>query len=156
MPGVLHRATTDVFVDASTVDLVGESLVAEFEPDWTLNGLAEAASDTDADCDTDSGEEGIHIVCGQEIGTVPVTCELWDHQPPLAPESWQDIAEISAHWASTFLGFGIGTTGQDDVPDSRLPIRRPGTCRFRVHGVHRDGDDPRPDTAARETYLVQL
>ncbi|GAA3882526.1 hypothetical protein GCM10022243_53930 [Saccharothrix violaceirubra] len=142
MPIVLHR-TAEVFVDASTVDLVGESLVAEFEPDWNLNGLAE--SDPDG--------EGVRIICGQETGVVDVTCELWDQPAPLQAASWQDIAEISAHWTSSYLDFG--TTTQDD-PACRLPLPAAGSYRVRVHGTHRDGDDPRPDSAPRETYLVQL
>jgi len=88
--------------------------------------------------------EGIRIICGQEIGTIRVTCELWDQQPPLDADSWQDIAEISARWTSAFLDFG--TTAQDD-PACRLSIPAPGAYRFRIHGTHRDGDDPRPATA---------
>lgn len=136
MPVVLRR-TAEVFVDASTVDLVGESLVAEFEPDWDVDGLAEA----------DPDGEGVRVRCGRETGTVSVTCELWDRRPPLRTAPWQDVAEVSARWTSPYLDFG--TTSRED-PAHRLPVPAPGSYRFRVHGAHRDGDDP------RETYLVQL
>jgi hypothetical protein len=143
VPALLHRTAAAVSIDASTVDLVGETLVAEFQPDWSLNGLAEA----------DPISEGIRIICAQEIGTIFITCELWDQPPNLQTDPWQDIAEISARWTSAFLDFG--TTTQED-PASRLPVPAPGVYRFRIHGAHRDGDDPRPATAPRETYLVQL
>jgi hypothetical protein len=151
--------TVDVFVDASTVDVVGESLVVEFEAGFADNGLVEA----------DPAGEGLRILCGQEIGTVGVSAELWDGEPPLEAAAWQDVAEVSVAWGSAFMDFATNWQESDDEA-SRLPLGAgaragagvgadagtAGTYRVRVHGRNRDGADPRPDGAPREEYHVQV
>lgn len=145
MPQLIHRAAVpDVGVDASTVDLVGASLVTEFEPDWTLNGLVEA----------DPDGEGVRVLCGQEIGTVAVTVELWDGPPPLDVEGWQDVAEVSVWWKSPWVDFG--TTRREDDREAALRLPGPGDYRVRAHGTHRDDGNPREDGDPLETYLIQL
>lgn len=149
--------TVDVFVDASTVDVVGESLVVEFEAGFTDNGLVEA----------DPAGEGLRILCGQEIGTVGVSAELWDGEPPLEAAAWQDVAEVSVAWRSAFMDFATNWQESDDEA-SRLPLGTgagsgagagagvAGTYRVRVHGRNRDGGYPRADGAPREEYHVQV
>ncbi|MEU9114969.1 hypothetical protein AB0D04_25075 [Streptomyces sp. NPDC048483] len=144
MAQLIRRATNPrVFIDASTVDLVDEDLVAEFEPEWTGNGLVEAAP-------TDGS--GIKILCGQEIGTVSVTAELWDAAPPMDLDTWQDAAEIHVVWPSATMDFG--TTGADG--EDVLPLPGSGDYRVRVYGRNRDDGDPRDDTAPVEEYVIQV
>ncbi|CAL9605896.1 hypothetical protein SUDANB176_05529 [Streptomyces sp. enrichment culture] len=144
MAHLIQRVTDPrVFIDASTVDLVDEDLVAEFEPEWTDNGLVEAAP---------PGDSGIRILCGQEIGTVAVTAELWDAPPPLDPEGWQDVAEISVAWPSVVMDFGTTDPGGADA----LDLPGPGAYRVRVHGRNRDDGDPRDDHDPVEEYLIQV
>jgi hypothetical protein len=141
----LHRATApQVHVDATTIDLAGEELVVEFEPQWTANALVEADPDGD----------GARILCGQEIGSVAVTAELWAVTPPLDAEGWQDVSEVSVMWRSAFIDFG--TTGQGDDPNKRLDLPGPGDYRLRVHGRNRDDGDPRGDSDPVEEYLIQV
>ncbi|MFI9045947.1 hypothetical protein [Streptomyces sp. NPDC053427] len=146
MPALIHRTSSTVHVDATTVDLCGEDLVVEFEPHWTGNGLAEADPDGD----------GARILTGQEIGHIRVSAQLWDGQPPLSDDidAWQDIAEISAAWRSAFIDFG--TTAIDEDPAQRIPLPGPGHYRLRVHGRHRDDGDPRDGRDPLEEYLVQI
>lgn len=138
----------DVFVDASSVDIVGESLVVEFEAGFTASGLVEADP---------GGDEGLRILCGQEIGTVGVSAELWDGEPPLESAGWQDVAEVSVAWESAFMDFATNWQESDDEA-CRLPLgaEAAGTYRVRVHGRNRDGEDPRGDGEPREEYLVQV
>jgi hypothetical protein len=143
LPTLLRHASAEVFVDASTVDLTGESLYTEFEADWTATGLVDADPDGD----------GARVVCGQEIGDILVTAELWDGSPPPAADGWQDVAEVSVAWRSAFLDFG--TTDGDD-PAKRLELPGPGDYRLRVHGRNRDDGDPREDDDPREEYLIQV
>ncbi|MEU0156873.1 hypothetical protein [Micromonospora fulviviridis] len=144
MPNLIQRTTVpDVFVDASTIDLTGESLIAEFEPEWNTNGLVEA----------DPDGEGVRIICGQETGHIAVTAELWDSAPPLDADGWQDIAEVSTAWASRIMDFGTTTKGEDA---SVLRLPGPGDYRLRVHGKNRDDEDPRSDTDPVEEYLIQV
>ena len=145
MPTLIHRtAVPDVFVDASTIDLAGESLVVEFEPEWTDNGLVEA----------DPDGEGVRVLCGQEIGDIAVTAELWDAAPQLDTEGWQDAAEVSAAWQSPFVDFA--TNQREDDDEAVLPLSGPGDYRVRVYGRNRDDGDPRGDDEPREEYLIQL
>jgi hypothetical protein len=147
MPELLHRTTARVFVDAATVDLVAEDLVAEFEPEWETNGLADA----------DPGGDAVRVLCGQEIGSVTVTAELWDAPPGWEAEEWQDAAEISAVWTSAAVDFGTTTTGEEPDPERcLLPLTGPGEHRFRVYGRHRDDGDPRDPGAPQEEYLIQI
>lgn len=144
MPDVIERAMVpDVFVDASTIDITGESLVAEFEPDWQLNGLV----------DVDREKEGVKIMCGQEVGHIAVTAELWNGPPPMVTEGWQDIAEVSAAWSSSVMDFGTTTAGEDA---STLHLSGPDDYRLRVHGKNRDGGDPRGRSDPVEEYLIQI
>ncbi|GLY88316.1 hypothetical protein [Actinoallomurus iriomotensis] len=136
MPTLVRRAEAEVFVDASTVDLTGESLCAEFEADWTSTGLVDA----------DPAGDGAQVACGQEIGDVLVAVELWDAPAPPAAGDWQDVAEVSVAWRSAFLDFA--TTGDD--PAARLELPGPGDYRLRVHGRGRDDGDP------VEEYLIQV
>lgn len=144
MPTLIRRASADVWVDASTVDLTGESLVTEFEPDWTATGLVDA----------DPEGDGARILCGQEIGDVVVTAELWDDAPPLNADGWQDVAEVSVSWRSAFIDFG--TTDSGDDPAKQLELPGPGDYRLRVHGHNRDDGDPRGDGDPVEEYLIQV
>ncbi|MGW1194853.1 hypothetical protein ACWD4B_03170 [Streptomyces sp. NPDC002536] len=146
MPSLIRQTFATVVVDASTVDLAGDELVVEFEPEWTGNGLVEA----------DPAGDGARILCGQEIGTVAVTAQLWDGAPPPADDldTWQDAAEVSVAWRSPFIDFG--TTGEGDDPAHRLGLPGPGTYRLRVHGRHRDDGDPRGDDEPMEEYLIQV
>ncbi|MBL1098532.1 hypothetical protein [Streptomyces coffeae] len=97
-----HTVTSDVHVDATTIDLAGEDLLVEFEPEWADNGLVEADPDGD----------GARILCGQEIGHIAVAAQLWDTVPPLPDDidEWQDIAEVSIVWRSSFIDFGTTST----------------------------------------------
>ncbi|TGB16048.1 hypothetical protein [Streptomyces sp. MZ04] len=146
MPGPIHATVSTVHVDATTIDLVGEDLVAEFEPEWASTGLIAA----------DPGGDSARILCGQEIGSIQVTAQLWDDIPPLPDDmdAWQDVAEVSAAWRTAWFDFG--TTDSGDDPEKRLPLSGPGDYRMRVHGRHRDDGDPRPDDAPTEEYLIQL
>ncbi|MEV4365439.1 hypothetical protein AB0J71_00125 [Nonomuraea sp. NPDC049637] len=144
MPSLIRRASAQVFVDASTVDLTGEELVAEFEWDMTATGLVQA----------DAGGDGARVVCGQEIGDIGVTAELWDAAPPLAADDWQDVAEVSVAWRSAFMDFA--TTGGGENPAAQLELPGPGDYRLRVHGRNRDDGDPRDDDAPVEEYLIQV
>ncbi|MEU7166247.1 hypothetical protein AB0A70_16595 [Streptomyces morookaense] len=146
MPVLIRQTSGTVHVDASTVDLAGAELVVEFEPEWTGNGLVEA----------DPAGDGARILCGQEIGSIAVTAQLWDGAPPPVddPGSWQDAAEVSVAWHSPFVDFG--TTGDGDDPAHRLALPGPGTYRLRVHGRHRDDGDPREDEDPQEEYLIQV
>jgi hypothetical protein len=76
-----------VHVDATTIDLAGQDLVVEFEPEWDSNALVEVDPDGD----------GARILTGQEIGTIHVTMQLWDDTPPLPEDldTWQDAAGVS-------------------------------------------------------------
>ncbi|WP_243740535.1 DUF4240 domain-containing protein [Streptomyces sp. 8K308] len=141
---IRRAAVPDVFVDASAIDVAGESLMVEFEPVWTVNGLVEA----------DPDGEGIRIMCGQEIGTVAVTAELWDGPPPLDVEGWQDVAEVSASWESPFMDFA--TNQREDDEEAVLPLPGPGGYRVRAHGRNRDDGHPRGDDDPPEEYLVQV
>ncbi|WP_433178187.1 hypothetical protein [Actinoallomurus sp. CA-150999] len=144
MPTLIRRTSAEVWVDASTVDLAGEDLVTEFEPDWTTTGLVDADPDGDGAC----------VICGQEIGDIAVTAELWDDAPPPAADDWQDVAEVSVAWRSAFLD--SGTTGSGDDPAQRLELPGPGDYRLRVHGRNRDDGDPRRDGDPVEEYLIQV
>ncbi|MFF4191647.1 hypothetical protein [Nonomuraea sp. NPDC001831] len=144
MPSLIRRASAQVFVDASTVDLTGEELVAEFEWDMTATGLVQA----------DPGGDGARVVCGQEIGDVGVTAELWDAAPPLAADDWQDVAEVSVAWRSAFMDFA--TTDGGENPAAQLELPGPDDYRLRVHGRNRDDGDPRDDDAPVEEYLIQV
>lgn len=144
MPTLTSRVSAEVWVDASTVDLAGESLVVEFEPDWAATGLV----------DTDPDGDGALVVCGQEIGDILVTAELWDGAPPLNVDGWQDIAEVSVFWRSAFMDFG--TTDSGDDPAKRLTLPASGDHRLRVHGRNRDDGDPRADGEPVEEYLIQV
>ncbi|MFJ8469870.1 hypothetical protein [Streptomyces swartbergensis] len=145
----LIRTTSShhVFVDASSVDLVDESTVAEFCPEWDDNGLVEAAP-------PDGDATGIKILCGQEIGNITVTVQLWDGPPPLEADGWQDVVEIQVHWASAFIDFSTATERED--PAQRLDLDGPGDYRVRVSGKNRDDGDPRDDQASVEGYLIQV
>jgi hypothetical protein len=144
VPTLIHRASAQVFVDASTVDLTGEDLVTEFELNMTATGLVEADPDGD----------GARIVCGQEIGDIGVTAELWDDAPPLTTHGWQDVAEVSVAWRSAFMDFG--TTDGSENPAKRLELPGPGDYRLRVHGRNRDDGDPRDDSDPIGGYLIQV
>lgn len=144
MPAPQHTTTSTVHVDAGTIDLTGEDLVAEFEPEWTLNGLVEA--------DPDDGSA--RILCGQEIGRIAVTAQLWDEAPPLHAEGWQDVAEVPVSWDSAFIDFA--TTGTEADPAGRLELPGPGNYRIRVHGRNRDDGDPRVAGDPVEEYLIQV
>jgi hypothetical protein len=144
VPQPLHHTETSVAVDASTVDLAGEDLVVEFEPEWTGNGLVEADPDGD----------GARILCGQEIGTILVTAQLWDAAPTPDIDGWQDVAEVSTAWRSAFMDFG--TTDEGDNPACRLDLPGPGDYRIRVHGTNRDDGDPRTAADPIEHYLIQV
>ncbi|MEV6911235.1 hypothetical protein [Amycolatopsis sp. NPDC051071] len=144
MPTLIRRTSAEVWVDASTVDLTGESLVTEFEPDWTATGLVDADPDGD----------GARILCGQEIGDIVVTTELWDDAPPLTADGLQDVAEVSIAWRSAFMDFGTTDSGED--PTKRLEVPGPGDYRLRVHGHNRDDGDPREDDDPAEEYLIQV
>jgi hypothetical protein len=145
MTQLLHRATApQVHVDATTLDLAGEELVVEFEPEWTVNALVDADPDGD----------GARILCGQEIGSLAVTAELWDGAPPLDIEGWQDVSEVSVTWRSAFIDFGTIDQGSD--PNKRLDLPGPGDYRLRVHGCNRDDGDPRDDADPIEEYLIQV
>ncbi|MFC9292970.1 hypothetical protein ACFTWH_06190 [Streptomyces sp. NPDC057011] len=144
MPAPQHTAAGTVRIDAGTIDLTGEDLVAEFEPEWTLNGLVEA--------DPDDGSA--RILCGQEIGRVAVTAELWEAAPPLEADGWQDVAEVSVSWDSPFIDFA--TTGTEVDPAARLALPGPGAYRIRVHGRNRDDGDPRVPGDPVEEYLIQV
>ncbi|MBT2387712.1 hypothetical protein [Streptomyces sp. ISL-11] len=147
MAQLIQRATTpQVFIDASTVDLVDESLVAEFEPDWTHNGLL--------DVDPDGG--AAKILCGQEVGRIAVTAELWNAAPPLNPVPWQDVAEASVHWPSAVLDFGTTSEDEEGTGGTALTLPGPGDYRIRVSGRNRDDGDPRDDDAPAEEYLIQV
>ncbi|UNO43554.1 hypothetical protein [Streptomyces sp. MST-110588] len=147
MPQLIRRATApQVSIDASTVDLVDESLVAEFEPDWSHNGLLDVHPDGGA----------AKILCGQEVGCIAVTAELWDGAPPLDPGPWQDVAEMSVHWPSALLDFGTTTEGAEETGSTALTLPGPGDYRVRVCGRNRDDGDPREDDAPVEEYLIQL
>ncbi|RKN37189.1 hypothetical protein D7294_28645 [Streptomyces hoynatensis] len=142
---IRRAAVPDVFVDASTVEVTGESLVTEFAPDWTGNGLVAADPE---------GGEGLRIVCGQEIGTVAVAAELWDGPPPLDLAGWQDVAEVSTSWESALLNFA--TTPRPDEEEAELRLPGPGDYRVRVHGRNRDDGDPREEGDPVEEYLIRL
>ncbi|MBT2408628.1 MULTISPECIES: hypothetical protein [unclassified Streptomyces] len=144
MPALQHATTSTVHVDAGTIDLTGEDLVAEFEPEWSLNGLVEA--------DPDDGSA--RILCGQETGQIAVTAQLWDEAPPLDAERWQDVAEVPVSWSSAFIDFA--TTGTEVDPSARLDLPGPGDYRIRVHGRNRDGGDPRGASDPVEEYLIQV
>ncbi|MEU1385624.1 MULTISPECIES: hypothetical protein [unclassified Nonomuraea] len=144
MPTLIRRASGQVFVDASTVDLTGEDLVTELEWDMTATGLVQADPDGD----------GARIVCGQEIGDIGVTAELWDAAPPLTTDGWQDVAEVSVVWRSAFMDFA--TTDGGENPAEQLELPGPGDYRLRVHGRNRDDGDPRDDGAPVEEYLIQV
>ncbi|MFC9602486.1 hypothetical protein ACFTTN_03360 [Streptomyces niveus] len=136
-----------VFADASSVDLVDESTVAEFSPEWDDNGLVEAAP-------ADGDATGIKILCGQEVGRVIVTAQLWDGPPLLEVDGWQDVAEIQVHWASAFIDFSTDTQRED--PAQLLDLDGPGDYRVRVSGRNRDDGDPRDDQGPVEGYLIQV
>ncbi|WP_171165564.1 hypothetical protein [Streptomyces sp. I05A-00742] len=146
----LIQGTTaqSVFVDASTIDLVGEDLVVEFQPEWNCNALVEADPDGD----------GARVLCGQEIGSVTVTAQLWDALPPLPDDldHWQDIAEVSVAWRSPFIDFSASDEGNCGDPAKRLELPGPGDYRLRVHGRNRDDGDPRGDGDPVEEYLIQM
>jgi hypothetical protein len=146
MPALIHATTSTVHVDTTTIDLVDEELAVEFEPDWSDTGLVAA--------DPNGGT--VRVLCGQEIGTVAVTAQLWDDTPPDVEDldSWQDVAEVSVAWPSTLLDFGTTDTGNDPARQIELP--HPGDYRIRVHGRHRDDGDPRPEGAPVEEYLIQV
>ncbi|MFJ9417679.1 hypothetical protein ACIRPT_26425 [Streptomyces sp. NPDC101227] len=146
MPAPIRQTSSTVHVDATAVDLCGEDLVVEFEPEWTANGLVEADPDGD----------GARILTGQEIGRIHVTAQLWDGRPPLSDDNdtWQDIAEVSVAWRSAFLDFG--TTGADEDSAQQIALPGPGDYRLRVHGRHRDDGDPRDDRDPLEEYLIQI
>ncbi|MGW7352649.1 hypothetical protein [Streptomyces sp. NPDC054784] len=144
---VRASSSSRVSVDASSVDLVDEQTVAEFLPEWDANGLVESAP-------PGGDATGVKILCGQEIGHVSVTVQLWDGPPPQETDGWQDVAEIPVHWASPFVDFSTATDHED--PAQRLDLAGPGDYRVRVSGTHRDDGDPRDGTAPVETYLVQL
>jgi hypothetical protein len=132
-----------VAVDASAIEIAGESTVVEFESAWGAHLLVEA----------DPDGEGLRILCGQEIGTIAVTAELWDAPPELDAESWQDVAEVATGWTSPMMDFGTTTWAE---PSSVLPVPEPGDYRVRVHGRNRDDGDPRNDDDPVEEYLIQV
>ncbi|MGP4087271.1 hypothetical protein [Streptomyces sp. KR55] len=144
MAQLIQAASSSVHVDASTVDLVDEDLAVEFEPDWADTGLVAAAPDGGV----------ARVLCGQELGTVMVTAQLWDGAPPPEPEDWQDVGEVSVAWHGSLLDFG--TTGGGDDPARQLHLPGPGDYRLRVHGRHRDDGDPREPDAPMEEYLIQM
>ncbi|GAB2630239.1 hypothetical protein GCM10027168_72280 [Streptomyces capparidis] len=141
-PGPLLRlAGLEVFVDASTIDLTGEAL-EWFEADFSRTGLLDAAPQGGA----------VAVVCGQEIGHVRLTLELWDAAPPVRLEGWQDAAEVSAHWTEDVMLLG-GGPADDEVT---VPLPGPGAYRVRAHGTHRDDGDPRTLDDPVEEYLIQV
>ncbi|MGW1074873.1 hypothetical protein [Streptomyces sp. NPDC002537] len=147
MPSLIHQTTGTVHVDATTVDLAGEELVVEFQPEWTGgNGLVAA----------DPAGDGARILCGQEIGRVTVTAQLWDDKPPPVDDmdTWQDVAEVSVAWRSPFVDFGAD--GQEGDSARQLDLPGPDDYRLRVHGRHRDDGDPRAADGPVEEYLIQV
>ncbi|TDD21598.1 hypothetical protein [Nonomuraea diastatica] len=118
--------------------------MTEFEWDMTATGLVEADPDGD----------GARILCGQEIGYIVVTAELWDDAPPLTADGWQDVAEVSVAWRSAFMDFA-STYGSEN-PAKQLELPGPGDYRLRVHGCNRDDGDPRDNGDPIEEYLIQV
>ena len=141
---LLSRVTDPhLFVDASTLDIFDES-ETEFDPDYTGNGLVDVLV---------SGGSA-KVLCGQEIGYLAVTAELWDGPPPLDATPWQDIAEVSAHWPSAVMLIGEEAIAPEDAPSLLLP--GPGDYRVRVSGKNRDDGDPRAENDPTEEYLLQV
>ncbi|MFJ2203445.1 hypothetical protein ACIQPP_48440 [Streptomyces violaceusniger] len=146
MSALMHATSATVFVDATTIDLVGESTVVEFKPDWTSNALVAP----------DPSGDGARILTGQEIGDMAVTAQLWDSEPPLVDhlDDWQDVAEVSVAWRSPYIDFS--TDSEEPTPAQRLELPDPGDYRLRVHGRRRDEGDDREEDDPEEEYLIQV
>jgi hypothetical protein len=132
---LIRETTTPVFISASTIDLAGEASVTEVEPDFETRALLQVDPDGD----------GARILTTQEIGTMNVTLQLWDAEPPTrTPRDWEDVAEADVEWKSGFLDM---TTDGDDWgnPANRIDLAAPGPVRIRVHGRGRNLGDRRPE-----------
>ncbi|WP_371673943.1 hypothetical protein OG985_43460 [Streptomyces sp. NBC_00289] len=147
MAGLVRQTSSQVHIDASTVDLLGADLSTDYEPEQWVGGLIAAAPSGDA----------VRVACGQEVATVHVIAQLWDERPPLGItdlEAWQDIAEVPVDWQSLMLDFG--TTGDGEDPAQQLVMPGPGSYRIRVSARNRDDGDPRDDSGPTEALLIQV
>ncbi|MEU4929744.1 hypothetical protein AB0G54_25120 [Streptomyces yokosukanensis] len=147
MVGLVRQTSSQVHIDASTVDLLGADLFTDYQPEEWVGGLVAAAPSGDA----------VRIVCGQEIAGIHVIAQLWDGRPPMGAtdtEAWQDIAEVSVDWRSPLLDFG--TTGDGEDQAQQLVMPGPGTYRIRVSARNRDDGDPREDGDPTEAVRIQV
>ena len=147
MAGLMHQTSSQVHIDASTVDLLGADLSTDYQPEQWVGGLLAA----------DPSGEAVRILCGQEIATVHVTAQMWGERPAVGatdPEAWQDIAEVSVDWYSAMLDFGTTGDGQDAAQQMVMP--GPGSYRMRVSARNRDDGDPGDDSRPTEALLVQV
>ncbi|MFJ8196891.1 hypothetical protein [Streptomyces sp. NPDC096152] len=119
MTGLVRETSSQVHIDAATVDLLGADLCTDHQPAQWVGGLLAA----------DPSGEAVRIVCGQEVAAIHVTAQLWDGPPPLTgPEAWQDIAEVSVDWRSPMLDFG--TTGDGRTSRSSWCCPSPAATGF--------------------------
>ncbi|GGX86932.1 hypothetical protein [Streptomyces hiroshimensis] len=145
MATLIARVTDPLlFVDAGRIDLLDQSM-ADFEPDYSVNGLV----------DTRPEGAAAAVITATETGDVTVTAELWDGPPQLLADAWQDVAEVQVHWPTGEpMEIGRGNSSLDEEPS--LPLPGPGDYRIRVSGRHRDEPEPRDDDAPVEEYLIQV
>jgi hypothetical protein len=85
------------------------------------------------------------------MGWIDVTAEAWETEPPLTPDNWQDIADVTVPWNSRAME--IWGTGGEEIP---LRIAGPGVYRLRVCARHRDDGEDRSKTDPIETVLIQI
>ncbi|MGH8876770.1 MAG: hypothetical protein ACRD0P_05405 [Stackebrandtia sp.] len=145
MSTLIRETRAETFVSATTIDLVGDAMITEFEPDWDARPLISADPDGDGAC----------IMTGHEIGYMTVTLQLWDADPPpQASEAWEASGETSVFWASAFIDFSSDL--EDEDPACRLDVPHPAPLRLRVHARHLGRQDPLPAGAEPEEYLIQV
>ncbi|MFF2502474.1 hypothetical protein ACFVTY_03660 [Streptomyces sp. NPDC058067] len=145
MAQLLHgTSASDVAVDASTIDLAGESTLVEFDRGGRSTGWPKRTRTAK-----------VSVLCaGRRSGTSPSPPNRGTAHRRWTADTWQDVAEISAAWQSPFMDFGTTDSGED--PAKRMEMPGPGDYRRRVHGRHRDAGDPRDAAAPVEEYLIQV
>lgn len=79
MAYLVRQTSSQVHIDASTVDLLGADLSTDYQPEQWVGGLIAADPSGDAVC----------IACGQEIATIHVIAQLWDERPHWASPIWK-------------------------------------------------------------------
>ncbi|MEV0374328.1 hypothetical protein AB0I10_31790 [Streptomyces sp. NPDC050636] len=94
------------------------------DDDHAPNGIIRAA------------EDGAVIYTGLTLGDIWLRLELWDAQPPLDTNGWDDVGEVTYTATMPARPCAVDGDSPDVFPD--LAFAGPGTYRIRISTLGRD------------------